>query len=129
MAELSESEVQELFDAVLAELEDITPFAPNPTWTGENMRIATANGFGSLEVLADGKSTLFVQTNGMGPHEIAQHAAMLIKFLEFFFPSWARAQEWLDKQLLSSVGEVKFSRERKLIALRKSRLGVFLTIE
>ncbi|MEO0373217.1 MAG: hypothetical protein AAF329_01060 [Cyanobacteria bacterium P01_A01_bin.17] len=129
MAKLSETEVNELFNTLQAELEDIVPFAPNPTWTGQNCRVATTNGFGSLEVLADGKATLFVQTSGMGPVEIAQHASMLLKFLEFFFPSWARAQEWLDKQLLSSVSEVKFSRERKLVTLRKSRLGVFLTIE
>lgn len=126
---LSETEVQERFNSLLAELEDILPFSPNPTWTGQNIRVAAANGLSNFEVLADGKSTLFVQTHGIGPHEIAQHAAMLIKFLEFFFPSWAKAQEWLDKQLLSSTPDIKFSRERKLITLRKSRVGVFLTIE
>ena len=90
-------------------------------------RVSGNAGKAALEI-SPSKACLYVQNVGVSKSELVRGGAGLLQLLTHFFPSWAKSNSWLNRSLASKCNQESFSRESKLINLKKTSVGVFLTI-
>lgn len=116
------------FEALRAALQPALEFPDLPEPDEEGIaRVAGNEGKAAIEV-SPNNTCLFVQNYGISNAELVRNGAGLLQLLTHFFPSWAKSKKWLDSSLASKRSEEQFAREGKLINLRKTRAGIFLTV-
>ena len=112
-------------------LGEIVPFAMEDVEGGRRGTAATK--LAALELMGDrerpAEVTLFVQIPSDNPKAIAQNATLLVQLLQVVLPDWSTSQSWLNRELEGKSKEVKFTKDRHAIVLRKTAIGVFLAIE